>query len=185
MVKDQGLEITALLVRYRSPAAISVIPKLVNQTTNMQAASPAIETTRLFSLIGVGIDSLEILAYVIMFIAGLSIFISLYNALKQRKYDLAIMRSMGASKNKLFTLVIVEGLVITLIGGILGLLLGHLALYFITQQTSQSADFIEVFNILPKEWILILFAILVGLIASVIPAFKAYNTNISTILNDK
>ena len=185
MIEDQGLEITAMLIRYRTPTAIGVIPKLVNQTTNMQAASPAIETTRLFSLVGVGIDSLEILAYVIMFMAGLSIFISLYNAMKQRKYDLAIMRTMGATKNKLFALVLVEGLVITFLGGIVGLILGHLALYFITQQTSASADFVEAFTILPQEWILLIFAIFVGAIASVIPAFKAYQTSISTILNDK
>src|SRR5690606_31146697 len=107
------------------------IPRLVNQTTNMQAASPAIESSRIFSLLGVGLDSLAILAYIIMIIAGLSVFLSLYNALKERKYDMAIMRTMGATKTKLFTLVIVEGLVITLIGGFIGLLMGHSILYYI------------------------------------------------------
>ena len=107
-------------MKFSSPAAIGVIPKMINQSTSMQAASPALETARLFSLLGVGIDSLEILAYIIMIIAGLSVFISLYNALKDRKYDLAIMRTMGASKIKLFSMLIVEGLVITCIGGLLG-----------------------------------------------------------------
>src|SRR5690606_38780255 len=138
IVRDTSLEITALLVTFSSPAAIGTIPRLINQSTNMQAASPALETARLFSLMGVGIDSLEILAYIIMIIAGLSVFISLYNALKDRKYDLAIMRTLGASKFKLFTMLIVEGLVITLIGGFIGLLLGHIGVYLIGQQTSQS-----------------------------------------------
>src|SRR5690606_8225346 len=105
MAVDRGSEITALLIKYASPAAIGTVPRLVNQTTEMQAASPAIESSRLFSLLGVGLDSLAILAYVIMVIAGLSVFISLYNALKERKYDLAVMRSIGASKTKLFSLV--------------------------------------------------------------------------------
>src|SRR5690606_25176686 len=118
MLEDRGEEVTALLVKYSSPAAMGVLPRLVNESTDMQAASPAIESTRLFSLLGVGLDSLAVLAYIIMFIAGLSVFISLYNAMKKRKYDLAIMRSMGASKTKLFSLVLVEGVVITLIGGI-------------------------------------------------------------------
>ncbi len=185
IVQDKGLEITALLVKFSSPAAIGVVPKLVNQSTSMQAASPALETARLFSLMGVGIDSLEILAYVIMIIAGLSVFISLYNALKDRKYDLAIMRTLGASKIKLFTLLIVEGLVITFIGGILGLLIGHLGLYFISTQTSQSADFIHAFQLYSKEWLILLTASLIGVIASIIPAIKAYNTTISTILGNK
>src|SRR5690606_28888427 len=145
MLEDRGEEVTALLIKYSSPAALGVIPRLVNESTDMQAASPAIESTRPFSVLGVGLDSVAIVDYIIMLIAGLSVFISLYNALKDRKYDLAIMRSMGASQTKLFGLVLVEGLVITLIGGIVGLLLGHGALYLIGQQTSESADFIEAF----------------------------------------
>ena len=185
MLEDRGEEVTALLIKYSSPAALGVLPRLVNESTDMQAASPAIESTRLFSLLGVGLDSLAVLAYIIMFIAGLSVFISLYNAMKKRKYDLAIMRSMGASKTKLFSLVLVEGVVITLIGGIVGLLLGHAALYAISQQTSESADFMEAFRIHQQELFIVLAACLLGVLASVIPAIKAYKTSISTILADK
>jgi putative ABC transport system permease protein len=120
-----------------------------------------------------------------MIIAGLSVFISLYNALKDRKYDLAIMRTLGASKIKLFTMLIVEGLVITFIGGILGLVIGHIGLYLISTQTSESADFIKAFHIYSKEWLILLTACLIGVIASLIPAVKAYNTTISTILGNK
>lgn len=185
MLEHRGDEVTAVLVKYASPAAMGIVPRLVNQSTDMQAASPAIESTRLFSLLGVGLDSLAILAYVIMLIAGLSVFISLYNALKERKYDLAIMRSMGASQTKLFSLVIVEGLVITFIGGVLGLLFGHFALYLINQQTSESADFIEAFRVNSKELFLILAAVIIGMLAALIPAIRAYKTSISTILADK
>lgn len=185
MLVNQGVEITALLVKYSSPAAIATLPRLVNQSTQMQAASPAIESSRLFSLLGVGLDSLAILAYVIMFIAALSVFISLYNALKGRKYDLAIMRTMGASRNKLFTLVVVEGLVITSLGGLLGIILGHAALYYISIQTSQSADFIQAFTLYPAEFWIIWSAVILGFVAAIIPAVKAYNTSISEILASK
>lgn len=183
MIHSSGLEITALLVQYQSPAAIAVLPKFIAQNTQMQAASPAIESARLFSLLGVGIDSLQILAYIIMAIAGLSVFISLYNALKQRKYDLAIMRTLGASKLKLFTLVIFEGMVITIIGGFLGLLFAHIALYYISLQTSQSADFINTFKLNPIELIFVLLACIIGIISALIPAIKAYKTTISHILS--
>lgn len=185
MIEEHGLEITALLIKYSSPAAISVIPRMINQSTHMQAASPAIESARIFSLLGVGLDSLEILAYAIMIIAALSVFISLYNALKSREYDLAIMRTMGASKSKLFTLIIAEGSVITLIGGIVGLIVGHLILAYITTQTSQSSDFINAFKVYSFELVILLAALLIGLVASFIPAFKAYNTTISKTLASK
>lgn len=185
MIEDHGVEITALLVKYSSPTAISVLPRMINQSTQMQAASPAIESSRIFSLLGVGFDSLGILAYVIMIIAGLSVFISLYNAMKDRKYDLAIMRTLGASKSKLFALTIVEGFVITLIGGIIGLILGHLILYYISLQTSQSADFIQAFAIHSSEFVILITAFAIGVLASIIPAIKAYKTTISNTLASK
>lgn len=185
MVKQNGLEITAILIKYQSPAAIGILPKMIDQQTDMQAASPAMESTRLFSLLGVGIDSLAILAYVIMLIAGLSVFINLYNALKQRKYDLAIMRTLGASKRKLFNIVLLEGLTITIVGGLVGLLLAHLALYYISNQTSQSADFIEAFRLHPKELVFLLIACLIGVLAALIPAVKAYRTSIAGTLSNK
>ncbi len=185
MVKQNGLEITAILIKYQSPAAIGILPKMIDQQTDMQAASPAMESTRLFSLLGVGMDSLAILAYVIMLIAGLSVFINLYNALKQRKYDLAIMRTLGASKGKLFNIVLLEGLTITIIGGLVGLLLAHLALYYISNQTSQSADFIEAFRLHPKELVFLSVACLIGVLAALIPAVKAYRTSIAGTLSNK
>ncbi|MDQ1151690.1 ABC transporter permease [Sphingobacterium zeae] len=185
MVKQNGLEITAILIKYQSPAAIGILPKMIDQQTDMQAASPAMESTRLFSLLGVGMDSLAILAYVIMLIAGLSVFINLYNALKQRKYDLAIMRTLGASKGKLFNIVLLEGLTITIIGGLVGLLLAHLALYYISNQTSQSADFIEAFRLHPKEFVFLCVACLIGVLAALIPAVKAYRTSIAGTLSNK
>lgn len=185
MVKQNGLEITAILIKYQSPAAIGILPKMIDQQTDMQAASPAMESTRLFSLLGVGIDSLAILAYIIMLIAGLSVFINLYNALKQRKYDLAIMRTLGASKGKLFNIVLLEGLTITIVGGLVGLLLAHLALYYISNQTSQSADFIEAFRLHPKELVFLLVACLIGVLATLIPAVKAYRTSIAGTLSNK
>lgn len=185
MIEDQGLEITALLIKYRSPAAISVIPRLVNQSTNMQAASPAIESTRIFSLLGIAIDTATILAYIIMTIAGLSIFISLYNALKERKYDLAIMRTMGASRTKLFSLVIVEAIAITIIGSIAGIIFAHVLLYYISTQTSESADFVTAFTLYKEEVLIIFAALLLGVLAAIIPAIKAYNTTISKTLGSK
>lgn len=184
MIQDSGLEITALLVQYQSPAALAILPKYIAQNTQMQAASPAIESTRLFSLLGVGIDSLNVLAYIIMSIAGLSVFISLYNALKQRKYDLAIMRTLGASKLKLFSLVIYEGIVITVIGGFIGLIFAHTALYYISLQTSQSADFINAFSLAPRELVFVLLACSIGIVSALIPAIKAYKTTISHILSN-
>lgn len=183
---DETDEITSLLVQFRSPMAAVQLPRYINQRTNMQAASPPFETARLFSLIGVGVDMLQGFAYVIVVIAALSIFIALYNSLKARRYDLAVMRSLGASPRTLFTHVIIEGLIITFVGCIVGLLLGHLVLYVATQLYARPGQLgIASGQFLTEElWILIA-SLVVGIVASLIPAVQAYRTNISQVLAER
>lgn len=176
-------EITSLLIQYRNPAAIGMFPRLVNQQTAMQAASPAMESARLFSLLGIGIDSLQVLAYVIMLMAALSVFISLYNALKNRKYDLAVMRTLGASQGKLFGIVIAEGILLTFVGALAGILIGHVALYLIGASTDGTGTLLEALVLLPQEAWLVLIGVAIGFVAAVIPAIKAYRTSISQTLS--
>ena len=91
-------ELTTMLIGFRGPMGMVTIPRMVNERTSMQAALPAIEINRLWSLMGIGISTLRGIALAIMVISGISVFISLYNSLKERKYELALMRSLGASR---------------------------------------------------------------------------------------
>lgn len=179
-IEDQ--EITALLIQYRSPMSVAMFPRMVNQMTSLQSASPAMESTRLFSLVGVGVDTLQWFAVLIMFIAAISVFVNLYNSLKERSYDLAIMRTLGASRTKLFFIVILEGLIMTVAGTIVGIALGHLVLELISgfQESSQAKLSGNIF--ITSELYLLLAGIAIGIFTSIIPAIQAYKSNISKIL---
>jgi putative ABC transport system permease protein len=175
-------EITSLLIQYRSPMSVVLFPRMVNQSTNMQAASPALESARLFSLIGVGVDTLQWFAGLIMVISAISVFVSLYNSLKERKYDLAIMRTMGASRIKLFLIIITEGICLTVTGTVVGLVLGHLALQMIGHYQDSTQAKLSGSIFLVQETYLIGVGFGIGLIASLLPAAQAYRSNISRIL---
>lgn len=180
---DEDAEITSMLIQFRSPMGAVTLPRMINSNTNMQAASPAFETQRLFSLLGIGVDLLRAFAYIIILIAGLSIFISLYNALKDRKYDLAIMRSLGASRTKLFIHVILEGVIITVLGGLLGFVLGHGLTEFLAGLYEKS-DAIGLTGLVfvNQEFYVMLISVGIGILASIIPALNAYRTDISEVL---
>lgn len=180
---DSTKEITSMLIRYRSPMGAIQLPRYVNGQSSMQAASPAFETARLFSILGVGLDILNGFAFVLIFISGLSIFIALYNSLKERRYDLAIMRSIGATRQKLFISVILEGMVLTFMGALTGLLLGHAVVMLMGNflEETQKAG-ISGFMFYADEWIILVGSLLLGLISAVIPAFQAYRTDISKVL---
>lgn len=176
-------EITALLIQYRSPMSVVMFPRMVNQSTSLQAASPAMESTRLFSLIGVGVDTLQWFAVLIMLIAAISVFVNLYNSLKERSYDLAIMRTLGASRSQLFCIVIFEGILLTLAGTIIGMVLGHLVLQLIGNYQESSQARLSGFILLKDEIYLFVAGLAIGIFAAVIPALQAYRSNISKILS--
>lgn len=180
---DSTKEITSLLIKYRNPIAALQLPRFINGQTNMQAASPSFEAARLFSILGVGVEAMTGFAYVIIFISALSIFIALYNSMKERQFDLAIMRSMGASKSKLFFATLMEGTTLTFLGSIIGLALGHGVLFLFTmlvEEGQKSGISASVFYM--EEAYLFTGSILLGIICSLIPAFQAYRTDIHKVL---
>ena len=179
-ISDQEREVTTLLIRYRNPMAAIQLPRMINSGTSMQAASPAFEMSRLFELLGVGISLLKGLALALVVIAGLSIFIALYNSLKERKYDLAILRTLGASRAQLVALVFLEGISLTILGAIFGIAFGHGFLALIVEFTSQEVvSLVDPWIFLPEEGLIFGYALAVGIIASLIPAWSAYQTSIA------
>ncbi|NHE58292.1 ABC transporter permease [Cyclobacterium plantarum] len=180
---DEERELTTLLVQYRNPIAAVQLPRLVNSRSSLQAASPSFEISRLFELLGVGISLVQGLALIIVLIAGLGIFIALYNSLKERKYDLAVMRAIGASKEQLFILIILEGILLTFLGALAGLLIGHLFLYILVTMNEQGAlSGLRADVFLNQEWWILAYALAVGILASLIPAWNAYRTDIANQL---
>jgi len=175
-------EITSLLIRYRSPMSVILFPRMVNQSTSMQAASPALESARLFSLIGIGVATLQWFAALIIVISAISVFVSLYNSLKERKYDLAIMRTMGASRTRLFLIVISEGLCLTVTGAVAGIVLGHFALFLIGHYQDSTQAKLSGLSFLVQETYLLGVGSGIGLVAALLPAIQAYRTDISTLL---
>jgi putative ABC transport system permease protein len=180
---DSTKQITSLLLLYRSPMAAIQLPKLVNAQSSLQAASPAFEAARLFSIMGVGVEILMAFAYVLIAISALSIFIALYNSLKERRYEMAVMRSMGATRSRLLLLVLLEGSLLTLLGSGVGLCLGHGVLILLTDflPEIQKAG-ISGFVFYTQEWIILIGSLLLGVLCSVIPAIQAYRTDISRVL---
>ena len=183
---DSAREITSVLIQYRSPIAAIQLPALINKNTSMMAAVPAFEISRLYALFGNGIDLLKLLGYILVGIASLSIFISLYNSMKERKYDLAIFRTLGSARNTLFFIVLFEGIILSSIGGLLGILFGHLLMELVGASILSSGS--ETFHgniFYPEEFYLFFATLLLGLLASIIPAITAMKIPISQTLSEK
>lgn len=184
--EEEAKEITSMLIKFRNPAMGMMMARSINQNTTMQTASPAIEINRLFALMGFGIDTLKIIALVIIIVSGLSVFVSLYNSLKERKYEMALMLSMGASRTKLFFLLLLEGLIISIIGFGFGVALSRLGLWLMSKNVEQNFHYdFNVLSLLTEEFWLLLGALFIGLLAAAIPSLGIYKIDISRTLADE
>ena len=178
---DTTREITSILLQYRSPMGALQLPRFINSETNLQSASPAFESARLFSILGIGVDVLMGFGYVMVIIAGLSIFIALYNSLRERQYDLAIMRTLGASRLKLFSVLVLEGCTLTALGTLIGLGLGHIVLVVFGSVVEKNGG-IGGWEFSVMEVYILLTSIGLGCVCSLLPAIKAYRVDIHKIL---
>jgi putative ABC transport system permease protein len=180
---DEDREVTVLLLQYASPLAAALLPRQINSQSELQAASPAYETARLFRIVGAGIEALRAFAAVLILAAGLSVFIALYTALEERRYDLAVMRTLGASAGRLFGLLLLEGLSLAALGALAGLVLGHafasgLGIWMEAAQQPRVTGL--TFRI--QELAILAIALAVGLVAALIPAWRACRTDVARVL---
>ena len=179
-------EITAMLIKFKSPMNIIQFPRQINEDTNLQAAVPSYEISRLFKLFGFGIETLTYLAYLIIIVSAFSLFINLFNSMKERKYEMALIRTLGSSRRQLSMMIIFESLILTTVGFFIGLLVSRLGVMFVSSLMEESLNYnLKSFGILNEELWLLGLSIVIGLISSIIPALQVYNLNISETLADE
>ncbi len=182
-ILKQEREVTVALVRYRTPLAAVSLPRAINANTSMQAAAPAIEVTRLLRLLGVGADVLRAFGGVLLAVAALSVFIALWNAVRERRFDLAMLRMLGAPPGRVAGLVLCEALWLAALACALGLLLGH-GLAHALGWALQAQGLLPVTGAvwLPQEAGVPLLAGLVAALAALLPAMQAYRTDVADLL---
>ncbi|MEM9547039.1 MAG: FtsX-like permease family protein [Bacteroidota bacterium] len=188
LLKYPEKEITSILVKFKNRTNFQALsmPRSINDNTDMQAASPAIEINRLYSMIGVGREMVKWLAFLIAFISAVSIFIVLYKSMRERKYELALIRVMGGSRSSLFQLITFEGMLLTAIGFLVGFVLSHLGIEILAGSLKSSYKYsFSGFQFMKSELILFGVSLLIGLVAALIPAVKASKTDIHNTLTEK
>jgi putative ABC transport system permease protein len=179
---NDNKEVTAYLIKSRMAMAQMILPNLIKET-NMQLAFTAIEVNRLSQNFGLGMDTVKAVAWVIIGLSFFSIFISLFNSLKKRKYELALMRSMGASPFKVFALIITESLLLVSTGIIFSWLFSRIGLSILSHQLNNSFHYtMNVNDFSIQEVYLTIAALLFGVIAALAPAINAYKMDISKTL---
>ena len=183
---EEEREVTMALVRYKSPLAAMSFPRWVNANTEMQAAAPALEVTRLLHMLGLGTDVLRAFAGMLLLTAGLSVFIALWNAVRERRGDLALLRMLGAPPGRIAALLLAEALWLGLMAALLGLALGQAFVFALGQMLGLDQSMLLTGALWPVEllWVPAL-ALGVSLGAALLPAFGAYRSDVLQLLQSR
>ena len=113
----------------------------------------------------------------ILLVGGFGILAIQIMIVLQKTRDIAILRSVGLRRMDILFIFFVQGIIIALVGGVLGDVLGKVALHFLGKLPVKAEGLIKSDTFLvhesPEYYVWgILFALLVGTVASFIPAYR-------------
>jgi len=183
-IDPKDREITAILFPNLSGNAKIGVLNNANNQPSMMAVDPAPEIMLLKNKLTPFVSIIVAISWFITIIAMFSVFIGLLNSLRGRKYEIALMRVLGASKSKVLVSILFEGVILSVLGYLLCLVLSHAGMELIGSwmQNEYQYEFTG-WIFLNSELTYLLVAIAIGLVSALIPAYKAYNTDISETLS--
>lgn len=178
-------DISAILVKTAEPIYAVNMTWSINKR-NTQAVSPIEEIGKLLQMFVAPFrDVLLVLTVLVCVVSGISILVSIYNSMNERKRDIAVMRALGARRDVILYIVLIESLMIALGGGLIGWLAGHVVGVVASDKIEEITGLqIGMFNTISvQELIVIPGLVVLAVLAGIIPAIAAYRTDVSRNLS--
>ena len=178
-------EVTSMLIKFKNPIALVQLPRSINENTSMQAALPGYEVQRLMGLLGSGVQTINGIALAILLVSGLSIFISLLKTIRERKQELALLRTYGLRTRQLLGLALMEGIFLALIGFVLGWFIGRLGIWIVSiyMQTKYGYGLRITGPDITELWLFGLTLVL-AFVATMLASVSIFKLNVAKTLSD-
>ncbi|MCA9128681.1 MAG: ABC transporter permease [Planctomycetales bacterium] len=175
-------DLTAVLVKAGDPIFAVSMQRPINKRLRVQAVSPVDEITKMLGMFITPVRAAFLaLTVVVCIVSAISILVSIYNSMNERKRDIAVMRALGARRDVVVLVVLLESLLIAIGGGVAGWFIGHgIGVAYsgtIQRNTGITVGFFNTMTV--YEFWLVPGLMLLATLAGVIPAFVAYRTNVS------
>lgn len=166
-------------------SAVTALPaKIEGELLEAQAVAPIQEITAFFQDVIGNIQSvLIIFAIQVVIVAGVGMMVSIYNSMNERRQEIAIMRALGARRSTVMSIILLESILLSLGGGLVGALIGHLAIGALAPLIMSYA------NVMVRPWdfqlvelILLPALAILASIVGYLPAVVAYRTDVAQSL---
>lgn len=179
-------ELTAILVRTNSkaPHLSMVLADVINREASAQAVYPTREIIQFFDTVVGNVQlMLLILAVLVVVVASVGILVSIYNSMSDRRHEIAIMRALGASRLIVMGVILLESILLSLGGGVVGIVLGHGLIGAMGPMiTDQTGVQVAMWDFQLIELVLIPGLIFLATVVGYLPAAVAYRTDVARSL---
>ena len=181
-IPEEKKEVSAVMLAFDSPQAGLMLDQRINRDgKDATLAWPVSRVVlELFDKIGWMSRVLELVAYATVLVAAASILASLYDAMAQRRRELAILRAIGATRTELFASVVLQASAIAAGGALLGCGV-YFAILFVVRAVirAQTGVVLDPFEIDAAVALTPLGVIALGALCGVLPAWKAYSVEVA------
>lgn len=185
-VADEQKEVTAILLQMKSDTLAYLYAPRINKASVAQAANPIQQIDRLLKdLVGNVRTMLLVLTGLIIIVSAISIFVSIYNSMADRKREIAIMRALGARRGTVFSIIVAEAVLLCAGGWLVGTFLGHLFVFAAAPLVEARSDvLIDPWHF--ESWEFYLLPIMLGLsiIVGLLPGLTAYRVDVARGLQE-
>ena len=177
-------EVTAILVRNGSIMFAPVMQNMINESGDAMAAAPIGEITKLMDqFVQPLMQVLLAITIITCIVAAVGILVSIYNSMNDRRRDIAVMRALGARRDTVTMIIVIESLLIAIIGVVAGWLLAHAAILLASGPIEDNTGVqIGFFSTSTFEFYVLPFVLALALIAALLPAWTAYRTDVGSNL---
>lgn len=169
--KPGEVTIIDMSVDYLKGSEESLLLEIKEDLPNSQVSSQRQETLRQDNLLNRLVRFGASLSIIVLLVGMMVISLTMSSAVRERTREIGIFRALGFRKSHIIKIILYEGLIISIVGGLIGFIVGMiLANYAIP-------IFFE--NNIKVSWNIILFlvsivlSVVIGLLSSVYPALKA------------
>jgi putative ABC transport system permease protein len=175
--------VSSIVVRLKSPMLRLPFLAEWRKRGDLRPASPVDEVGRLFGIVE-NVDRLfRAVAWLVLVVSGVAILVGLWNSMEGRRREIAILRALGARPGHVFSVVVLEAVILCLLGGVLGLVLGHGAVAAAAPRLLEDYGIRVAPSVGPADAIALAALVGMGALVGLLPAWRAFRVPVAENLH--